>query len=284
MIRLFIVILSIISIVPAIDAQTVFQKSRISLDCRHHDIRRCIQLDVFSPDIPDSFNGLRLAFLTDIHYASRFDDRSLEALGTALHQLSPDAILLGGDYQEGCEYVEPLFTTIMATQPRYGGFAVMGNNDYERCTDIIHNSMLRHNIHILESAVDSICINGQRIFIAGAHNDFSKHESSPSPTLSLKPSDFVILLTHTPDYVEDQDCKNTDLALAGHLHGGQVTLFGLIAPVIPSHYGQRFRHGLKYSSQAVPVLCSNGIGTSRKALRFCAAPEIHLIVLHHTNN
>lgn len=31
------------------------------------------------------------------------------------------------------------------------------------------------------------------------------------------------MLTHTPDYVEDVDISNTDLALAGHTHGGQVS-------------------------------------------------------------
>ena len=61
-----------------------------------------------------------------------------------------------------------------------------------------------------------------------------------SPTLSLSPDDFVILLTHTPDYAEEVSITNTDLVLAGHTHGGQVTLFGLYAPIIPSRYGQRF--------------------------------------------
>lgn len=39
------------------------------------------------------------------------------------------------------------------------------------------------------------------------------------PTLGLSPDDFVILLTHTPDYAEDVPITNTDLALAGHTRG-----------------------------------------------------------------
>ena len=61
--------------------------------------------------------------------------------------------------------------------------------------------------------------------------------------LGLSPDDFVILLTHTPDYAEDVPVTNSDLILAGHTHGGQVTLFGLYAPIVPSHYGQRFLPG-----------------------------------------
>ena len=88
-----------------------------------------------------------------------------------------------------------------------------------------------------------------------------------SPTLGLSPDDFVILLTHTPDYAEDVPVTNSDLILAGHTHGGQVTLFGLYAPIVPSHYGQRFLSGLKYNSKNIPMIVTNGIGTSQKAIR-----------------
>ena len=47
-------------------------------------------------------------------------------------------------------------------------------------------------------------------------------KNGTSPTLGLSPDDFVILLTHTPDYAEDVPITNTDLVLAGHTHGGQV--------------------------------------------------------------
>ena len=90
------------------------------------------------------------------------------------------------------------------------------------------------------------------------------------PTLALSPDDFVILLMHTPDYAEDVAITNTDLVLAGHTHGGQVTLFGLYAPILPSHYGQRFRGGLKRNSQGIPMIITNGLGTSNKNIRMFA--------------
>ena len=98
--------------------------------------------------------------------------------------------------------------------------------------------------------------------------------------LGLSPDDFVILLTHTPDYAEDVPVTNSDLILAGHTHGGQVTLFGLYAPIVPSHYGQRFLSGLKYNSKNIPMIVTNGIGTSQKAIRMFAPAEVVMIVLH----
>ena len=102
---------------------------------------------------------------------------------------------------------------------------------------------------------------------------------SVSPTLALSPNDFVILLVHTPDYVEDVSVANTDIALAGHTHGGQVRVFGY-APIQNSHYGTRFLTGLAYNSTKMPLIVTNGIGTSQMPVRIGAPAEIIMITLH----
>lgn len=270
-----------LSLAASLCAQSLdIQKSRVRLHSDHSRISRCVRYDIYGEDIPQGLDGLTMAFVTDVHYASRFDDKGLRGLGNALRELNADVILLGGDYQEGCEYVEPLFSEIMSAKPRYGAYGVLGNNDYERCTDVIAESMSRNGITLLENSLDTISVNGSRLIVAGAKNIFRYPETVPSPTANLKPEDFVVLLSHTPDYFEDVDISNTDLALAGHLHGGQVTLFGLWAPILPSRYGQRFRTGLKYNSSGIPMVISNGIGTSRKNIRLFAPSEIHYIVIH----
>ena len=121
--------------------------------------------------------------------------------------------------------------------------------------------------------------NGERIVIAGVRNPFNLERNGQSPTLSLSPDDFVILLTHTPDYAEDVPITNADLVLAGHTHGGQVTLFGLYAPVVPSRYGQRFLKGIRTNSERQPVIITNGIGTSSKNLRLFAPSEVVVLTL-----
>jgi predicted MPP superfamily phosphohydrolase len=156
----------------------------------------------------------------------------------------------------------------------------MGNNDYERCHDSIVSIMTHLGMKVLEHQLDTIVRDTSRIIIAGVRNPFDLVHNGVSPTLSLHPSDYVILLTHTPDYVEDVNNANTDLALAGHTHGGQVTLFGLYAPIVPSHYGQRFLRGLKYSTSGIPIIITNGIGTSDMKLRMFAPSEVVVVVLH----
>ena len=71
-----------------------------------------------------------------------------------------------------------------------------------------------------------------------------------------------------------------DLALAGHTHGGQVSLFHRWSPARFSHYGHRFLTGLRHNSAGIPIIISNGLGTSRKDIRLFTPSEVVLIVLH----
>lgn len=255
-------------------------QGRTETTCKHPGIRRIRTYDVSSAEIPRAFEGFRILFFADTHYTSLFTTTTLESLGRVIQEIAPDAMFLGGDYQEGCEYVEPLFSTIMSNPPQYGTYAVLGNNDLERCTDTIKSVMNFYNVALVEDTAVQIHKNGSHITVAGAINTYQKVETAPSPTLKLDPHEFVFLLTHTPDYAEDQDITNADLVLAGHTHGGQVTLFGAFAPVTSSHYGQRFLKGLNYNSARQAVITTTGIGTSRRAVRMFAPSEVVLITLH----
>lgn len=260
--------------------EALISKSKIHIDSRHRGIRRVVGYDVYSKDVPREFEGVSIAFLSDIHYKSRLDSVGLTSIKNILLEIKPDIVLLGGDYQEGCEYVLPMVEACTAWKAPLGMAGVMGNNDYERCTEEIRSCFEAHGVRILEGENMAVTRGNSEIIIAGAKNTFKSRESEISPTHTLSDSSYVILLTHTPDYAEDVDISNTDLVLAGHTHGGQVTLFGAIAPVNPSHYGRRFLRGICKNSKGVPVIVSTGIGTSRRAIRMFAPAEIIVLTLH----
>ena len=97
----------------------------------------------------------------------------------------------------------------------------------------------------------------------------------------ISPKSFAILLSHNPDALPEGLPRAPgafDLGLAGHTHGGQLTLFGLWAPYVPSKYGQRFRGGWS-TVDGVPVLVSRGTGAYILPMRFFAPPQVHLIEL-----
>lgn len=233
-----------------------------------------------SEDLPPAFDGFRIAFATDFHYESRFNRERLPALVEAVRSVSPDVLLLGGDYRgrEGGDVGE-LFRALEKVDAPFGTYAVMGNHERGENDSLVRVAMKETGVKLLEHVADTITRNGERIIVVGIRNPFDLSRNGVSPTLSLKPEDFVIMITHTPDYVEDVDISNTDLALAGHTHGGQVSLFNRWSPAKFSKYGNRFLTGMKHNSAGIPVIISNGIGTSRKNIRLFTPSEIVLVIL-----
>lgn len=255
---------------------------------RYTGVGRIRDYEISSPNVPPSFNGYRIAFASDFHLESKFKERQLHGTVKALQATAPDVLLLGGDYQEGCEYVLPLLAELGRVVTSDGTFAVLGNNDYERCTELIRRAMREQGMTLLEDTIatlyrgdDSITLWGANAY-AGRYPTAPKKSSISTRDTSIDENSFTILLTHTPDYVEDTDVSGVDLALAGHTHGGQVTLFGLYAPITASKYGSRFRTGLRRNSQGVPIIISGGLGTSRRNIRFCAPTDIIIVTLRRT--
>lgn len=250
---------------------------------RYPGVGRIRRYTVQSADLPQAFDGFRIAFASDFHLESKYKQRHLLNTVRALQDEQPDALLLGGDYQEGCHHVHPLFAALGQVKTPCGTYAVLGNNDYERCTDEIRRAMQANGIRLLEHDTATIAREGQRIILAGVGNGFDRTLWSTPPTAPLRDGDYVILLTHTPDYAEDADIAHTDLVLAGHTHGGQVTLLGVIVPKTASKYGRRFLTGLNHTSRGIPVITCNGLGTSRYPVRMGARSEVVVVTLHTAN-
>lgn len=258
---------------------SLIRTSTIDLPSRYDGIDRIKQYDVSHPDVPAAFDSCRLAFISDLHYKSLFKEKGLKNLVRLLKELRPDALLIGGDMHEGCQYVAPLMEALAEVKTPLGSYAALGNNDYEACYEDVVREMHKHGIRVLEHKVATLRRKNSHILVAGIRNPFDLVQNGQSPTLKLSAADFVIILVHTPDYAEDVSIANTDLVLAGHTHGGQVTLFGY-APIVPSHYGRRFLTGLKYNSAHIPMIVTNGIGTSQKPIRLGAPAEVVIITLH----
>ena len=155
----------------------------------------------------------------------------------------------------------------------------MGNHERGESDSLVRRAMAHTGVRLLEHQTDTLRKGNEYILLCGIRNPFDLKRNGISPTLSLRAEDFVVMLVHTPDYVEDTDVSNTDLALAGHTHGGQVSLFKRWTPAHFSKYGNRFLTGLKHNSQGIPIIITNGLGTSRKDIRLFTPSEVVLVIL-----
>jgi predicted MPP superfamily phosphohydrolase len=234
---------------------------------------------ISNTDIPDEFSQFRIVFVSDIHLGPYFSRPRLAGVVRDINRLRPDLVVLGGDYiLGGTKYVAPCFEELGLISAPFGIYAVLGNHDNWEATQLIKEAMHTRRITLIDNSALWILKQGKRIKLGGV-GDYWTDEQDLTPTLrGVKENDFVILVSHNPDYCERLTTKKIDLVLCGHTHGGQVTFFGLFAPLLPTCTGQKYRTGL-VKLDNTSVLISNGIGTVTPPMRFFARPQINLVIL-----
>lgn len=138
------------SIPPVVARGTNITSSAVSVSSVYPGIDRVKRYEFTHRDVPEAFDGFRIAFISDLHYKSLFKEKGLESLVRLLNAQHADVLLMGGDYQEGCQFVPELFAALAKVKTPLGTYGVMGNNDYERCHDEIIREMKRYGMRPLE--------------------------------------------------------------------------------------------------------------------------------------
>jgi len=238
---------------------------------------------VTSPTVPSSFDGARIVFIADIHAGPYFGAGRMRNLVERVNELEPDIIVLGGDYVGGRANGKSVFyPAVGGFKARLGTLAVLGNHDtWEGKAEAIKGL---EDAGIVLLANDHARIRGtggDSIVIAGVEDLETGHPDAEAAAQDIARDGFAVLVSHNPDVFADALPATRgafDLALAGHTHGGQLTAFGTIAPLVPSRFGQRYREGW-LEEAGVPVLVTHGVGTVTAPVRFFAQPEINVIEL-----
>jgi uncharacterized protein len=193
--------------------------------------------------------------------------------------MGPDILVLGGDYvHQNPAYIKPFFDELLNLKPGIPVFAVLGNHDHWQGANESWELMKRNGIHICDNKSWWVKKGTDSIKIGGVGDFMENVQLIDSTIHDIRQKDFCILISHNPDYLEHLKSDKVDLSLCGHTHGGQVTFFGLWAPVLPSLNGQKYRYGLKQSGN-MQIYISSGFGTINPPVRFFAGPEIVLIEL-----
>jgi len=200
----------------------------------------------------------------------------------------PDLIVLTGDYlQRGLAPLAPSATTQMREllarlRAPHGVYAVPGDTD--------RGCALFRGLHIrcLEDETERIRVAGGRsIALTGltARSSRTGRPEDLAPILAGAPaSDYHLVMGHSPDFVRAlARWGRVDLALAGHTHGGQVTL-PLVGPLVTlSRLPRRYAGGL-HDYEGIPLHVSRGVGLERGSappIRFLCPPEVTLLRIRY---
>lgn len=245
-------------------------------------------------DLPEAFDGYRIAQFTDAHLGSMKDELMLRAV-TAIDDMRPDLIVFTGDIQNMRPEELPRFTqTLKRLKAKDGVMSVLGNHDYSHYVYVSPEEALRNErmTRQFETSVGwQLLLNDNRIVrrgsdsivIAGGENDgrppFPAKADLKKTMRGINAKSFVVMLQHDPSAWRRHILPETNaqLTLSGHTHGGQISLFGLR----PTELVGKEDDGL-YVEGKRKLFVSTGLG-GFIPFRFYMNPEVVEITLKRIN-
>lgn len=254
---------------------------------------------IVSAKIPEEFDGVKIAFLSDLHSESL--GRENESLLSAIQTAAPDYILLGGDLIVGkrnfsSETAIKLCRKLAESYPVYMG---MGNHEQKlaRYSETKDSSFPEY-IQTLKNLGISILDNQSLLLHRGAGEirlygltmDFMYY-GKIWKSITMEPSyiiqklgscdreHFSILLAHTPKYFSAYARWGADLVLSGHIHGGIIRLPGLGGVIAPDYQLFPLYDSGCFTEEKSQLIVSRGLGSHTIKLRICNPPELSVLTL-----
>ena len=244
---------------------------------------------ISSSKLPESFDGYRIAHVSDLHNAEMGKDN--EKLLAMLREAEPDMIAITGDLIDSrSTNVEIALQFIREAVKIAPCYYVTGNHE-ARVNEYgaLKTGMEAAGVIILEDARAEISLEGETITLIGINDPsyqtdylFGDAQTVVDTKLAELHTDsdgYTILLSHRPELFDTYADHDMDLILSGHAHGGQFRLpfiGGLVAPnqgLFPEYDAGIYTEG------NTNMLVSRGIGNSILPFRINNRPEVLLIEL-----
>lgn len=240
--------------------------------------------------LPPSFDGYRIAILSDFHHGPQQPRSRAERAIAYANSQSPHLVALLGDYgtSEGFlrswwrrSYLRmhadlsPVLTRLRASD---GIVAVIGNHDHYGGAEETEHWLASLGIHVLRDARLELRHDDGALHVVGIHDFWEGDVTDASVAALVDGVTPAIVLSHHPDALPHCAQPGVALVLSGHTHGGQVVLPWIGAPVTRSVICTRHHASGWIPNPYVPLLVSNGVG-AQIPLRYGTRPEVVILTL-----
>ena len=243
---------------------------------------RVREIDIPLPGLPQDLDGLRLLQLSDIHLSAFLSEGELARVIDASNELRAHVAFITGDLISGhSDPLDACIKQLARVRSDAGSYGCMGNHErYIRAEAYTARQAARAGIHFLRGEARQLRFGNSVINIAGM--DFQSHREREHYLTGaerfIAPGTLNLLLQHNPDVFPAASAKGYNLLLAGHTHGGQVTVEILDQHISPARFFTPYVYGL-YRLGASAAYVTRGIGTIGVPARIGAPPEISLLRL-----
>lgn len=248
-------------------------------------IVRRYELDAEAIDAP-----VRLAVVTDLHECD-YGAGGAQLL-QELANLSPDAVLCVGDmFADGGSYAYGA-AVMAAFADKWPTYYVTGNHEYwTNEVDRIVGLVREIGVTVLDQECAVLDVNGQRISLCGVPDPYAMvYMGAPDTETQLsraltqaEPGTFTLLMAHRPELIDKYAAAGFDLVVAGHAHGGQVRIPGLLNGLCAPNQGwfPRYAGGL-YRAGDTTMIVSRGLSTQVQWFvpRVFNRPELVLVTVY----
>jgi len=244
--------------------------------------------------LPKAFDGFRIAQLSDIHISPFTTADYIHRCVSITNELRPDLIALTGDYIAwDTEQQGEVVRTLAGLRAPFGVFGCLGNHEEESGTEeSITRLFTAQGIHILRQARAPIVLGGETLNLIGIDEPHGRTETEWRRDVHRKlrqikelmmPETVNILLSHGdfPHMFDRVAELGIDLMLAGHTHGGQLSLDFVHRGLNLSHLIYDYNSGW-YEKNGAQLYVNRGIGTTGFPIRLGARPEISVFELSRT--
>lgn len=236
--------------------------------------------------LPKAFNGFRIAQLSDLHIGPFMSAGEIRKVADLANRLKPDLIVLTGDFVTwDPETQGAVVDALSGLKAPFGVFGCLGNHEiYTGTQASITRLFAARDIHILRHVAAPIRLSGETLNLIGV--DFQGTFSRHLPALAylkgvealLAPGTVNILLSHNPNAFDRARELGIDLTLAGHTHGGQLSLEFIHPNLSPSRLITDYVKGW-FEKGGSQLYVNRGIGTIFVPIRLSAPPEVTLFEL-----
>lgn len=252
--------------------------------------------DVYLEQLPAALDGLKIAQITDSHISDFIGSHDLANAVKRLNKTKPDLLVMTGDLLDDERQLDSAFEALAGTTAPLGVIAILGNHEkYHGLKEILKkykDAEKQEKIRLLVDESTSLRYRETDFQIVGVDypmspnarsehmkktsiDDWMQH-SAKKAFAHVKKDEWILCLTHHPNFFDLAAENNASLSLAGHTHGGQVLPLGYTV----GRYQYDFNY-LKgwFEKQQSQLFVSVGMGHVWP-YRLGVPPEIVTFTLH----